>query len=83
MTTEVRGGALVIGADRSFSTVTPMTVEVTVPALDGATLAGSGQMTVDGVARCALHGHVCPAAACCVRPARSTGSTPSSPAPAS
>ena len=49
VTTEVRDGALVIGADRSFQTVTPMTVEVTTAALDGATLAGTGEMNVVGV----------------------------------
>jgi hypothetical protein len=49
VTTEVREGTLVIGADRSFQTAEPLTVEVTVPGLVDARLAGSGQVTVEGV----------------------------------
>jgi hypothetical protein len=49
VTTEVEDGTLVIGADRSFETKTPLTVAVTVPALTAAALSGSGRVTVDGV----------------------------------
>jgi hypothetical protein len=49
VTTEVHEGTLVIGADRSFQTTEPLTVEVTVPGLVDARLAGSGQVTVEGV----------------------------------
>ncbi|HZD87306.1 MAG TPA: head GIN domain-containing protein [Gaiellaceae bacterium] len=50
VTTEVRGRSLVIGNTRgSFTAKSPMSVEVTVPALAALTLAGSGNITVDGV----------------------------------
>lgn len=49
VTTDVDGGTLVVGADRDFSTVTPMSVEVGVPKLDAASLTGAGTVTVDGV----------------------------------
>ena len=49
VTTAVRGGALVIGADHSFRTRAPMSVEVTAPALDAVKLLGSGELTVAGV----------------------------------
>ncbi len=48
VTTEVRDGALVIDAERSFQAVTATAVEITVPALDAATLSGSGTVTVTG-----------------------------------
>lgn len=49
VTTQVRGGALVIDADRNFQTESPMSVDVTVPALDTAKLVGSGEVTIVGV----------------------------------
>jgi len=49
VTTEVHDGTLLIAADRGFTTKAPMSVAVTVPRLDGTTLEGAGQMTVDGV----------------------------------
>lgn len=51
VTTKVRSGRLVIANTRgSFSTKTPMSVEVTVPKLEALTLSGSGNIVVDGVA---------------------------------
>lgn len=49
VTTEVRAGALVIASDGSFTTKTPMSVDVTVPRLERVTLSGSGNVVVDGV----------------------------------
>ncbi|HEX4929324.1 MAG TPA: head GIN domain-containing protein [Gaiellaceae bacterium] len=49
VTTEVRGGSLVIGNSGSFDTESPMSVEVTVPSLDTLTLSGSGTLTADAV----------------------------------
>jgi hypothetical protein len=50
VTTAVQGGHLVIGqTSGSFSTKTPMRVEVTTPSLDTITLSGSGIVTVAGV----------------------------------
>ena len=50
VTTEVQSGELIIGSTPgSFSTKSPMSVEVTVPTLDAVTLAGSGNMAVDGI----------------------------------
>jgi hypothetical protein len=50
ITTVVRDGGLVIGATAgSFSTTSPMSVDVTVPSLDSVTLSGSGVVTVDGL----------------------------------
>jgi len=50
VTTEVHSGTLVIGnTPGSFSTSTPMSVEVVVPTLDALTLAGSGNLVVDGI----------------------------------
>ena len=48
VTTEVRDGALVIDTTGSFDAVTPMTVEITVPSLDGVRLSGSGTIVLDG-----------------------------------
>jgi hypothetical protein len=48
ITTEVADGVLVIDQTGSFDVVTPMTVEITVPSLDGVRLNGSGTITVDG-----------------------------------
>ena len=50
VTTEVQSGTLIIGSTPgSFLTKSPMSVEVTVPTLDAVTLAGSGNMAVDGI----------------------------------
>jgi hypothetical protein len=50
VTTEVHSGTLVIGnTPGSFSTKSPMSVEVTVPTLDALTLAGSGNIVVEGI----------------------------------
>jgi hypothetical protein len=49
VTTEVRDSELVIGTNGSFTAKTPMTVDVTVPTLDAATLSGSGLVVVDGL----------------------------------
>lgn len=48
--TRVRSGVLVISDRGNFSTRSPMWVLVTVPSLRSATLSGTGQMTVTGVA---------------------------------
>jgi len=47
--TAVQAGTLTVGQSRSFSTRSPMSVEITVPALDAVTLSGSGVLDVDGV----------------------------------
>jgi hypothetical protein len=50
VTTEVHSGKLVIGnTPGSFSTKSPMSVEVSVPALTTLLLTGSGNIVVDGV----------------------------------
>jgi hypothetical protein len=49
VTTAVRDGGLVIGGTGSFTTRSPMSVEVTVPSLNSVTLSGSGVVTVDGL----------------------------------
>jgi putative autotransporter adhesin-like protein len=49
VTTTVEGRTLAIGTHGSFSTSAPMFVEITVPALDSATLSGSGNLAVTGV----------------------------------
>ena len=49
VTTTVQDGTLAIGQSRSFSTKSPMSVEITVPALDAVTLSGAGVLYVDGV----------------------------------
>jgi Putative auto-transporter adhesin, head GIN domain len=48
--TEVRAGVLVVSDRQDFSARTPMSVTVTVPALRSATLSGTGELTVTGVA---------------------------------
>ena len=50
VTTTVQGGTLAVGQNRDFSTTSPMSVEITVSALDAATLSGSGVVVVTGVA---------------------------------
>jgi hypothetical protein len=55
VTTVVQSGRLVIGNEPgSFSTKSPMVVEVGVPSLDTLTLSGSGNISVEGVAAKAL-----------------------------
>jgi hypothetical protein len=50
VTTRVEGGELVIGTTSgSFTTKSPMKVEVTVPALHALTLSGSGTVVADGI----------------------------------
>jgi hypothetical protein len=49
VTTRVNDGTLVIGTRGSFSAKTPMIVDVTVPKLNKAVLAGSGIVAVEGV----------------------------------
>jgi hypothetical protein len=50
VTTEVQSGELVIGnTSGSFSTQSPMSVEITVPTLNALTLSGSGNFVVDGI----------------------------------
>jgi hypothetical protein len=49
-TTEVQSGKLVIAnTPGSFTTKSPMSVEVNVPTLDALTLTGSGNIVVDGI----------------------------------
>jgi hypothetical protein len=50
ITTTVQNGTLAVGQSRSFSTTSPMSVVITVPALDAATLSGAGVLAVTGVA---------------------------------
>jgi hypothetical protein len=50
VTTQVRAGTLVIGnTPGSFKSRTPMSVEITVPALESLALSGSGVLVVDGI----------------------------------
>jgi hypothetical protein len=49
VTTQVTDGTLVIGNSGNFSTRTPMSVDVSVPALTALALTGSGQITVTGI----------------------------------
>jgi hypothetical protein len=50
VTTEVQAETLIVGNTAgSFSTTSPMSVEVTVPTLNVLTLTGSGNIVVDGV----------------------------------
>jgi len=46
VTTTVQNGTLVVGTEGSFTTKTPMSVDVTVPALVGLTLGGSGNVAI-------------------------------------
>ena len=50
VTTTVQDGTLAIGQSRGFSTTSPMSVVITVPALDAVTLSGAGVLAVTGVA---------------------------------
>ena len=49
VTTRVVSGTLVIGTTGSFTTKSPMSVEVSVPSLAAVTLSGSGQIAVTGI----------------------------------
>lgn len=49
VTTRVVGGTLIIGTTGSFTTKSPMSVEVRVPSLTAVTLSGSGQISVTGI----------------------------------
>jgi Putative auto-transporter adhesin, head GIN domain len=49
ITTDVERGTLVLGTTGSFTTVRPMTVEVTTPTLDAVALTGSGVLSVEDV----------------------------------
>ena len=50
VTTEVQGGHLVIGnTNGSFTTRSPMSVEITVPTLTAVTLSGSGNIAATGI----------------------------------
>jgi hypothetical protein len=49
VTTEVRAARLVVGTTGSFTSITPMSVAITVPSLDGLTLSGTGSVVADGV----------------------------------
>jgi Putative auto-transporter adhesin, head GIN domain len=49
VTTEVREGELVIATSGSFTTKSPMRVDVTVPTLDAVTLSGGGTLSVVAV----------------------------------
>ena len=49
VTTDVEDGTLVVGTSGSFTTQSPMTVDVTVPTLETVVLSGSGVVTVEGV----------------------------------
>jgi hypothetical protein len=49
VTTRVVAGTLVIGTTGSFTTRSPMSVEVSVPSLAAVTLSGSGQISVTGI----------------------------------
>lgn len=49
VTTRVVAGTLVIGTTGSFTTRSPMSVEVSVPSLAAVTLSGSGKISVTGI----------------------------------
>jgi putative autotransporter adhesin-like protein len=49
VTTRVHNGKLVVGTRGSFTTATPMSVEIGVPALDALALSGSGTVTADNI----------------------------------
>ena len=49
VTTRVVAGTLVVGTTGSFTTRSPMGVEVSVPSLASVTLSGSGQISVTGI----------------------------------
>jgi len=49
VTTQVVAGTLVIGDTGSFTTRTPMSVDVTVPSLTAVSLSGDGQISITGI----------------------------------
>jgi hypothetical protein len=49
VTTQVRAGTLVIGTRDSFTTSSPMSVEVSVPSLQALTVSGSGALTASNI----------------------------------
>ncbi|HXZ72273.1 MAG TPA: head GIN domain-containing protein [Streptosporangiaceae bacterium] len=49
VTTRVAAGTLVIGTTGSFTTRSPMSVEVSVPSLAAVTLSGSGKISLTGI----------------------------------
>jgi hypothetical protein len=49
VTTRVVAGTLVVGTTGSFSTSSPMSVQVSVPSLAAVTLSGSGEVAVTGI----------------------------------
>lgn len=49
VTTRVVAGTLVIGTTGSFTTKSPMSVEISVPSLAAVTLSGSGEISVTGI----------------------------------
>jgi hypothetical protein len=54
ITTEVAGGTLRIGSSEGFTSSQPVHVTAVVPTLDGLTLSGGSQATIDGLAATAL-----------------------------
>jgi putative autotransporter adhesin-like protein len=54
VTTRVEAGTLVIGSGGSFTTKSPMSVEVSVPSLQVLTLSGSGAISATGITAPAL-----------------------------
>src|SRR5690242_9487044 len=49
VTTRVRAGTLVIGTKGSFTTSSPMTVEIGVPSLEALAISGSGALTASNI----------------------------------
>jgi carbon monoxide dehydrogenase subunit G len=49
VTTRVVAGTLVIGTTGTFTTRSPMTVDVSLPSLTAVRLSGSGEISVDGI----------------------------------
>jgi Putative auto-transporter adhesin, head GIN domain len=49
VTTEVHGRTLVIGTKGSFTTSSPMSVQISVPSLEAVTLSGSGAITASNI----------------------------------
>jgi hypothetical protein len=49
VTTQVHAGTLVIGTRGSFTTNSPMSVEISVPSLEALTLGGSGALTASNI----------------------------------
>lgn len=58
VTTKVVAGTLVIGDSGSYTTRTPMSVDVSVPSLSALNLSGDGQITVTGISAPRLTVHV-------------------------